>query len=242
VVDNDVVYLTWTLNNITPRGVEVYRDTDPNPYGRDRIAWMRNGNAFIDEEATPGIAYYYWIKATESDWTVTNSPTVSATVPGGTLEHTSDTTLDLGSLGAVNIAPTATVNTSYVSAGDTLSAVNDNSNPSNSNDKSSGAYSNRDIPNSTQWVQYHWEQEHSLSSTEIYWFDDNDDVLVPTTAFVEYWDGESWINAGDLPLVKDDFNTLELNNIVTSHLRVSMRNPHESTGILEWRVHTVSAD
>jgi hypothetical protein len=91
-------------------------------------------------------------------------------------------------------------------------------------------------------VQYHWEQEHSLSSTEIYWYDDSDSVRVPTTAYVEYWDGESWINAGDLPLVKDDFNTLELNNIVTSHLRVSMLHTSESTGILEWRVYETSAE
>jgi hypothetical protein len=131
----------------------------------------------------------------------------------------------------------ATVNTSYVSPSETLSAVNDNSNPSNSNDKSNGAYSNWDNPNSIQWVQYHWQQKQSLSSTEIYWFDDDGGVLVPTTAHIEYWDGDSWINAGDIPLVEDAFNTLALDNIVTRHLRVSMRNTRQSTGILEWRVH-----
>ena len=81
-----------------------------------------------------------------------------------------------------NIAPSASVTTSYVSPWETLSAVNDNSNPSNSNDKSSGAYGNWYHPNSIQWVQYEWPQDYNLSSTEIYWFDDNGGVPVPTTA------------------------------------------------------------
>jgi hypothetical protein len=41
---------------------------------------MRNGNAFIDEDAAPGTTCYYWIKATEADWNVTNSMAVPAAV------------------------------------------------------------------------------------------------------------------------------------------------------------------
>jgi hypothetical protein len=80
VVESGAVHLTWTLNNITPMGVEVYRDTDSDARGRGRIAWMRDGNALIDEDATPGTTYDYWIKATEADWTVTNSMAVPAAV------------------------------------------------------------------------------------------------------------------------------------------------------------------
>jgi hypothetical protein len=141
-----------------------------------------------------------------------------------------------------NIASFASATTSYVSPWETLSAVNNNSDPSDSNDKSSGAYGNWNNPDSTQWVQYDWPQNYSLSSTEIYWFDDNGGVLVPTTAYIEYWDGNIWVDAGDVPLVEDAFNTLELDNIVTGRLRVSMRNTGESTGILEWRVYGTPAD
>lgn len=139
--------------------------------------------------------------------------------------------------GGTNIALTAVATTSYVSPWETLSAVNDNSNPANSNDKSSGAYGNWNNPNSTQWVQYEWPQNYRLGRTEIYWFDDNGGVLVPTTAAIEYWDGSSWIYAGDVPLMEDAFNTLDLNSIETNRLRVSMRNTFQSTGILEWRVY-----
>jgi hypothetical protein len=80
VVDNNGVKLTWTLNNITPRAQEIYRDTDSDPNGRGRIGWTRNGSEFVDSEVTPGTTYYYWIKATEADGTVTNSTAVSAAV------------------------------------------------------------------------------------------------------------------------------------------------------------------
>ncbi|AJQ92948.1 DUF6055 domain-containing protein [Gynuella sunshinyii] len=138
---------------------------------------------------------------------------------------------------AQNIALQATATTSYVSSWETLSAVNDNSIPAHSNDKSNGAYGNWNNPNSIQWVQYDWNQNYSLTSTEVYWFDDNGGVLVPTTAYLQYWNGNGWITAGDIPLEKDTFNTLSLDGIVTNRVRVSMLNTYESTGMLEWRVY-----
>lgn len=137
---------------------------------------------------------------------------------------------------ATNIASLATATTSYVSPWETLAAVNDNSSPSNSNDKSAGAYGNWNNPNTIEWVQYDWPQSYSLSGTQIYWFDDNGGVLTPTTAYVQYWNGSSWVNAGNVPLVKHAFNSLALNGVVTNRLRVSMLNTQQSTGILEWRV------
>lgn len=141
-----------------------------------------------------------------------------------------------------NIAPRASASTSYVSSWETLSAVNDNSNPANSNDKSSGAYGNWNNPNSIQWVQYDWQQNYSLSATQIYWFDDNGGVLTPTTAYFEYWDGNRWVKAGNVPLEKDSFNELSLGDIVTRRVRVSMLNTRQSTGILEWRVFGIASD
>ncbi|PUA28426.1 MAG: hypothetical protein B0W54_18430 [Cellvibrio sp. 79] len=137
---------------------------------------------------------------------------------------------------ANNIATLATATTSYVSPWETLAAVNDNSVPANSNDKSKGAYGNWDNPNSTQWVQYDWPQTYSLTQTQIYWFDDNGGVLTPTRAYIEYWTGSNWVSIGDVPLTKNAFNNLPLNSIVTNRLRVSMSNATQSTGILEWRV------
>lgn len=135
-----------------------------------------------------------------------------------------------------NIAPQASASTSYVSPWETVSAVNDGSTPLNSNDKTSGAYGNWNNPNSIQWVEYLWPKNVELDSTAVYWFDDNGGILVPTTAYIEYWSDEQWVYAGDVPTVEDAFNTLPLNGITTNRLRISMLNPDESTGLLEWRV------
>ncbi|MCJ8501623.1 DUF6055 domain-containing protein [Desulfatitalea alkaliphila] len=141
-----------------------------------------------------------------------------------------------------NIALTANASTSYVSPWETLDAVNSDANPSHSNDKSSGAYGNWYNPDSLQWVQYDWHHNHSISSVEVYWFDDNGGVLTPTTAYLEYFDGADWVRCGDVPRAKDAWNRLALNNIVTNRLRLFMRNATQSTGILEWRVWGVAAD
>ncbi|QHS58459.1 T9SS type A sorting domain-containing protein [Chitinophaga agri] len=135
-----------------------------------------------------------------------------------------------------NIAPQATASTSYVSSWETITALNDNYTPANSNDKSHGAYGNWNNPNSLQWVQYDWSQAFSVTSVQVYWFDDAGGVLTPTTAYLQSWNGSAWVNLGNVPLVKNAFNTLSFTAVSTSRLRVTMRNTTQSTGMLEWRV------
>ncbi|WP_295121203.1 T9SS type A sorting domain-containing protein [uncultured Chitinophaga sp.] len=135
-----------------------------------------------------------------------------------------------------NVAPQATSSTSYVSAWETIAALNDGFAPANSNDKSHGAYGNWNNPNSLQWVQYDWAQTYTVTSLQVYWFDDAGGVLTPTTAYAEYWNGSAWVNIGNVPLVKNAFNTLSVASINMSRLRVTMRNTTQSTGLLEWRV------
>ncbi|WP_315822654.1 hypothetical protein [Paraflavitalea speifideaquila] len=76
-----------------------------------------------------------------------------------------------------NIAPQATASTSFVSSWETIVALNDNFTPANSNDKSHGAYGNWNNPNSLQWVQYDWAQTYSVSSIQVYWFNDGEACL-----------------------------------------------------------------
>lgn len=135
-----------------------------------------------------------------------------------------------------NIAPLAVASTSYVSPWETITALNDGSAPANSNDKSNGAYGNWNNPNSLQWVQYDWSQTYTVSSIQIYWFNDGGGVLTPTTAYAEYWNGSAWVNIGNVPLATNAFNTLAVNNIDMTRLRITMLNTTQSTGMLEWRV------
>ncbi|MEJ2407148.1 MAG: MopE-related protein, partial [Candidatus Thiodiazotropha sp.] len=77
--DSNAVRLNWSLTGIIPRAQEIYRDTDANPRGRGRVGFMRNGTEFVDNNVTPGVTYYYWIKVTESNGTVTNSQAAAVT-------------------------------------------------------------------------------------------------------------------------------------------------------------------
>lgn len=139
---------------------------------------------------------------------------------------------------SVNIAKLATPSTSFVSSWESLGAVNDGFTPKNSNDKTHTAYGNWSNPNSYQWVQYDWDQLFIATSIEIYWFDDAGGVLTPTEAFIENYDevmGE-WIRVVDVPCEKDKFNITFFGELKTQRIRVTMLNPNESTGILEFRV------
>ncbi len=73
-----------------------------------------------------------------------------------------------------NVAPAAVATTSYVSPWETIAALNDGATPSNSNDKTNGAYGNWNNPNSLQWVQYHWSQTYTVTSVQVYWFNDGE--------------------------------------------------------------------
>jgi len=137
---------------------------------------------------------------------------------------------------SINIALAAEPSTSMVSDWETLDAVNDGYTPSNSNDKSHGAYGNWYSPNTVQWVQYTWEKSFLLKSAEIYWFDDNGGVLTPTVAWLQYYEDGAWTDSIPVPCVKNTFNYVSLGDRITNQLRVLMRNDTESTGILEFRV------
>ena len=72
-----------------------------------------------------------------------------------------------------NIAPSASVSTSFVSAWENVNAVKDGFTPANSNDNEShGAYGNWNTPNTYQWVQYDWSSAKTITKSEVYWYDD----------------------------------------------------------------------
>jgi endoglucanase len=59
------VQLNWTVSGSAVSGIQVYRDMDPDPAGRARIAQLANSaTSYTDSTATPGAAYWYWVKFT----------------------------------------------------------------------------------------------------------------------------------------------------------------------------------
>lgn len=60
---NGQVQLSWTASGSGVTRLEVYRDTDPDPAGRARIAVpVRTATAYNDASTTSGTSYWYWIK------------------------------------------------------------------------------------------------------------------------------------------------------------------------------------
>lgn len=77
---NSQIELSWEVTLLELAGQEVYRDTDPDPRGRGRIASIvGSARSFNDTNVQDGVTYYYWIKATDTAGSVHNSNTGSAT-------------------------------------------------------------------------------------------------------------------------------------------------------------------
>lgn len=136
-----------------------------------------------------------------------------------------------------NLALSASLSTSFVSAWETLTAVNDGYDPSSSADNSHGAYGNWNWEssfNKYNWVQYEWDLAMDISSTSVYWWDDGGGIDQPTEAYIEFWNGTTWVLADSIGTDLDVYNSLKL-NIRTSRIRIYMKSLL-ATGILEWRV------
>jgi hypothetical protein len=141
--------------------------------------------------------------------------------------------------GPINLAPAATPSTSHVSPWESLAAINNGYAPANCNDKSHGAYGNWP-ETGTQWVQYDWPQAVSVVGVEVYWFDDNQGVRLPTACRLKCWDGAAWrpvAGAEGLGLAANRFNTVRFAELTTPRLRLEFDGREKfSTGLLQWRV------
>ena len=141
--------------------------------------------------------------------------------------------------GAANLAIVAKPSTSYVSGDCSVGALNDASQHRNSRDRRAGSYGNWSHTG-TQWVQYDWAQPISTDKIEVYWWDDQQGVRLPSAARLLYWDGESFAPVKTdetLSVTGDQYNSLSFEEVTTSRLKLEIDSDGRySTGILEWRV------
>jgi len=162
--------------------------------------------------------------------TVSSLRTASAQPAGGAIAAKS----------GANLALVAETSSSYVSGHETIAALNDGYDPSNSNDKRRGAYGNWPRTGA-QWVQYEWSRPVSANKVDVYWFDDGRGVRLPKACRLKYWDGSSFVSAANpsgLGLARNRYNTTTFAEIRTTKLRLEMDSSGTfSTGLLEWRVY-----
>ena len=134
----------------------------------------------------------------------------------------------------------ATVESSFVSDWASTKALNDGIDPSNSNDTSAGVYAN--YPQvGTQSVQYVFNKNFTISSMDVYWYDNGDGMQVPASYNILYWDGSAWQyvkNPQGLGTKTNQYNTTTFTPVSTNAIAIQMTSKETSaTGILEWKVY-----
>ncbi|KXK61206.1 hypothetical protein AWW66_14855 [Micromonospora rosaria] len=155
----------------------------------------------------------------------------------------------------------ATVTTSGTTSWENHQRVTDPSTPSTSNPGSGNGWGTWNLPQngtSTEreaWLQYRWTAPVRLSSTDIYWYDDNGGTRRPTaTTYVieTSADGTTWrpvtLTDGSTyadGLATNAYNRFGFEPVTTSHLRVriwGVQGTGAGTGVLRWRANGETVD
>ena len=134
------------------------------------------------------------------------------------------------------------ISASHSFSGDSLNALADELEPSSSNDHGIPRFTWWDHRGTTEWVQYELPHEQSVSSVEVYWFDDTGrgECRIPKTWRLLYRDGEEWKPVPDvtIPTVTgNQWNRTSFPSLTVSALRIEAElQKGFSGGILEWRL------
>lgn len=139
-------------------------------------------------------------------------------------------------------AKPALYKTSASHVNDSLEALCDDLVPQNSNDQGIPRFTWWPRCGTTEWVQYDFERERSVSAVSVYWFDDTGTgrCRVPASWRLLYQVGQTWkpVEAkGNYGVRRDGWNELEFAPVQTTAVRLeAVLQPEFSGGILEWRL------
>jgi DUF1680 family protein len=123
-----------------------------------------------------------------------------------------------------------------------LMAVNDQYEPKSSVDRDWPFYHWWPKNHSWEWIQYSFEEEETVSSSKVYWFDDEPfgGCRIPDAWRIEYLSGSTWIPVtakGEYTVAKDRWNVIEFEPVRTKALRLMVKLPEKfSAGVHEWVV------
>jgi DUF1680 family protein len=138
------------------------------------------------------------------------------------------------------IASTSTVS---VSRGKSGMALNDQWEPASSNDHSKPILHWWPNKGTKEWVQYDFSKPTTVSSVEVYWFDDTGqgECRIPESWRVLYKEDSTWkpaANKEPYGVDKDKFIRIRFNPVRTTGLRLEITLQEKfSAGLHEWRVN-----
>lgn len=141
------------------------------------------------------------------------------------------------------VASLAKPSASHCWQNDTLSSLNDQVEPTASDDAKIPRFTWWDHRGTKEWVQYDFDKPTKVSAVEVYWWDErriNAHCRVPQSWRLLYRAGGEWrpvAGASAFGVEMDRFNRVTLAPIQTTALRVEVQlQTGWSGGILEWRV------
>lgn len=157
---------------------------------------------------------------------------------------------------APTIASKSKVSTSYCSSWEHVDAINNQTEPANSGDRSNFVYGNWP-QHGQQWVQYDFDKAYTISSSDVYWFVDGGGIWLPSKWNLQYWD-EATSTWKDVEAVNqyqqlkygleaDKYNTCEFKAVTTTKLRLNVwagkdsGGTEQSSGIIQWKVNGTDA-
>ncbi|GAA2622076.1 hypothetical protein Adu01nite_01160 [Paractinoplanes durhamensis] len=134
-----------------------------------------------------------------------------------------------------NKALTATPTASYTSSWESVLALNDGIDPPSSNDTVNRRWGT--WPNTgEQWGLLTWPSAETLSSADVYFFDDNGGVRAPASWKLQYWNGTAYADvagASGYPTALNQYNHVTFTAVSTTRLRVLLQSGTASVGLLE---------
>lgn len=141
------------------------------------------------------------------------------------------------------IASRAQAQASHCGPTDNVAGMNDQIEPSASDDAQIPRFTWWDHRGTKEWVEYDFDKPQKVSAVDVYWWDERRikaHCRVPQSWQLFYRDGEQWkpvSGATEYGVKMDQYNHVEFNPVTTTALRIEVQlQPDWSGGILEWRV------
>lgn len=178
----------------------------------------------LEEQDVTLIPYYAWAHRGAGEMMVwlPTSPLASRPLPAPTIASKSE------------------IKASHPTKG--LIALNDQMLPSESGDRSILYYHWWPKKDTTEWVEYDFEKAATVSSAQVYWYDDGPfgGCRIPQSWTLKYKKGDQWIAVdatSDYEVKKDAFCKVSFKPVQTTALRMEVQLPEDnSAGIMEWKV------
>jgi DUF1680 family protein len=185
-----------------------------------------NSDQLINAEQTvTAIPYYAWANRGPSEMTVWIPYESSAARPKP----------------APSIASKSTVSASVPNKRMYM-ALNDQYEPQDSKDNTALYMHWWPKKNTLEWVQYDFDTTHTVSSSQVYWYDDGPfgGCRIPLSWRILYKKDNEWVpvkNTTPYEVAKDKYNAVQFEPVSTSALKLEIQLPVENaSGIHEWIV------